>query len=360
MHITDSTLVAQFNALDEATIPDGNSSIDVWSGYDADASLEVEYYAADPEQIYEEYVWLTDHYERLGPPTLVAGDNVDITHNVISAHMVIPSSPEIKFNSEELVISDAIKRMVYAEGTGTYVGQEAGVNIEYNNPTSSTYVSIGSKQDVAPGSNAVRIGNSSAASGTSSVTIGNSASSSGYGDVVIGYLAKSSSSGDAVVVGERAGGTNTGQESVSVGEYAVAKGESSTALGHSASVGTSGTGSVAVGHEANTANSVTYAVAIGDNAEVKSGGTNSVALGYQATVNSNITNATALGPNSKATVADTVSVGDGTATTPIYRRIMNVADATDSHDAITKGQFDTAVGNVETILNTLNVGNGAQ
>lgn len=342
VHITDPTLVAQFNALDEATIPDGNSSIDVWSGYDADASLEVEYYAADPEQMYEEYVWLTDHYERIGPPTLVAGDNIDITHNVISAHMTLAPSSQVKFNSDEVVSSDAIKRMVYAEGTGTYTGQEAGVNIEYSNPTSSTYVSIGSKQTTAPGSNAVRIGSNSVSSGTSSVTIGNSASSAGYGDVVIGYLAKSSSSGDTVVIGERAGGTNTGQQSVSVGEYSAAKGNSSTALGYYASVGTSGTGSVVVGHDPNTANSVTYAVAVGDSAKVNSGGANSVALGYQATVNSNIANAVALGPNSKATVGSTVSVGDGTASTPLYRRIMYVANGEDNHDAVNLSQLNSA------------------
>lgn len=346
VHITDPALVAQFNALDEATIPDGNSHIDLWSGYDAEATMEVEYYAADPEQMYEEYVWLTDHYERIGPPTLVAGDNIDITHNVISAHMTIPASSEIKFNSDDLVTSDAIKRMVYTEGTGTYAGQETGVNIEYDNPTSNTYVSIGSKQTTAPGLNAVRIGSSSVASGTSGIAIGNSAYSAGYGDVVIGYLAKSSSNGDSVVIGERAGGTDTGKQTVSVGEYSAAKGDSATALGYYAATGTSGTGSIAVGHQANTANSVTYAIAIGDNAKINSGGTNSVALGYKATVNSNITNATAIGPNSKATVAGTVSVGDGTAATPIYRRIMNVADATDLHDAVTKTQLDNAIAGV--------------
>ena len=341
-HITDPALVAEMAALDEATIPNGDSHIDLWSGYDADATMEIEYYAADPQQMYEEYVWLTDHYERIGPPTLVAGDNVDITHNVISAHMTISPSSEIKFGSDDIVTSDAIKRMVYDEGTGSYAGQEAGVNIEYDNPTYSAYVSIGSKQTAAPGTNAVRIGYSSAASGTSGVAIGNSASSSGYGDVVIGYLAKSSSSGDAVVVGERAGGTNTGKQSVSVGEYAAAKGESATALGYYASVGTSGTGSVAVGHQASTANSVTYGVAIGDNAKINSGCTNSVALGYKATVNSNIANAVALGPNSKATVGSTVSVGDGTASTPLYRRIMYVANGEDNHDAVNLGQLNSA------------------
>lgn len=341
VHITDPTLVAQFNALDEATIPDGNSSIDVWSGYDADASLEVEYYAADPEQMYEEYVWLTDHYERIGPPTLVAGDNIDITHNVISAHMTITPSSQVKFNSDEVVSSDAIKRTIYKEGTSSYdAGKEAGVSIEYTNPTSSTYVSIGSKQSSTPGTSSVRIGEDSEASSTSAVAIGDSATASGYGTVAIGYLAKGGS--DGVSIGERSGGNSAGANAVSVGYYATGKGESSTALGYYASVGTSGTGSVAVGHQANTANSVTYAVAVGDNAKVNSGGTNSVALGYQATVNSNIMNAVALGPNSKATVGSTVSVGDGTASTPLYRRIMYVANGEDNHDAVNLSQLNSA------------------
>ena len=53
-----------------------------------------------------------------------------------------------------------------------------------------------------------------------------------------------------------------------------------------------------------------------------------------------------MGKGSIASAANTVSVGDGSAQTPLYRRITNVDDAIDDHDAITKYQLDTAIAGV--------------
>lgn len=77
-------------------------------------------------------------------------------------------------------------------------------------------------------------------------------------------------------------------------------------------------------------------------------GTRAVAVGYHSTANG--TGSVALGAESKTgSVNYVVSVGSGESSdsaTYQYRRIVNVADAINAHDAVTKGQLDTAAASI--------------
>lgn len=73
------------------------------------------------------------------------------------------------------------------------------------------------------------------------------------------------------------------------------------------------------------------------------------ALGHGASVSSGATNSVALGSGSKATEANTVSIGsDGH-----ERRLVNVADAVNKTDAVNKGQLDRAIGGMQGQINDM-------
>lgn len=106
----------------------------------------------------------------------------------------------------------------------------------------------------------------------------------------------------------------------------------------------------------------------GTNTKVKIGagastsGIRGVAIGQSATAAQ--TNTVAIGSFSTASAQGEFSVGGSSLGTngynsSSYRLITNVYDPQSAHDAATKGYVDGLVGNVETILQTLNSGNGA-
>ena len=150
---------------------------------------------------------------------------------------------------------------------------------------------------------------------------------------------------------------STGDSSISIGTYNDASGSSSIALGRTAK--SLGTTSIAIGNSAEASVNGAYAIAIGQSASASSGGTISLGNDSGASAGS----AVAIGNSAKATHSGAVALGYGSITsgayeisvgsgnpndsaTNQYRKIVNVADAVDDHDAVTKGQLDAAIAGI--------------
>lgn len=138
------------------------------------------------------------------------------------------------------------------------------------------------------------------------------------------------------------GNTSGNLDTVSIGRSADVMGEYAIAIGFSANAPYGG---VSIGNSVYAGNG--YSVAIGGYANDT--GTGSVLLGYHSLADNYADYSVALGAYSVADTSYTVSVGSGNSShssTYQYRRIVNVADAVNAHDAVTKEQLDTVAGNI--------------
>lgn len=255
--------------------------------YNAATKSPTEFYAVTDEDIYSDFTGATSSAAGAHGlvPAPAAGDQDkflkgDGTWGTAGGGGTADAT--LSFSSTNPIQNQAITNTIFDEGTGIDTGKIAGVDISIPY-SSATYILphivIGGQPTDTPGE----------------------------GGVSVGYMA-----------------TSGGQTSVAMGYYAESAGDNSTAVGNGAGT-----------YESDS-------TAIGCNAYVDEGASGSTALGYLAYVDEDVTNAVALGSNSCAYDSDTVSVGDETAQTPLYRRIVNVADATAAHDAVTKGQLDSA------------------
>ncbi|QTO52580.1 YadA-like family protein [Burkholderia latens] len=102
-----------------------------------------------------------------------------------------------------------------------------------------------------------------------------------------------------------------------------------------------GNANVSAGSNSQVANGVNDGTAVGAHASVKSNG--GTAIGQGATVSAGASNAVAIGQGSVANEANTVSIGSDGHT----RRLVNVADGVKATDAVSKGQFDRAMGGMQ-------------
>ncbi|WP_413169627.1 YadA-like family protein [Burkholderia latens] len=102
-----------------------------------------------------------------------------------------------------------------------------------------------------------------------------------------------------------------------------------------------GNANVSAGSNSKVANGVNDGTAVGANTSVKSNG--GTAIGQGATVSAGAGNAVAIGQGSVANEADTVSIGSDGHT----RRLVNLADGVKATDAVSKGQFDRAMGGMQ-------------
>ena len=236
-------------------------------------------------------------------------------------------------------------------------------------------VALGDNSSVS-GDGAVAVGSGSSGTGVSSVAVGDTSISSGEGSVAVGSEASASSEGavalgsgssansgdsntNAVAIGNNAqAGTDSAPVSnvTAVGGGSTASADFGTAIGASSIA--SGTGASAIGQGSAATSSDATAVGHGATAT----GTDSVALGGGSSVTGmestaiggntvvNNYNSVALGFGSNASTDNVVSVGHKATDkdssnqaygTDLFRRIVNVADAVDEHDAVTKGQLDS-------------------
>jgi autotransporter adhesin len=179
---------------------------------------------------------------------------------------------------------------------------------------------------VAPTRRAIAIGQQSVASGAQAFALGTGASATGNNSVALGGAIDKNANG-IIDPGEFA--SATGGLSMAMGSAAQATQDNATAIGGESQA--SGVGATAVGSTSVASGLAASTLGFGAQAT----GDESVAIGYlsQATAQSSV----AIGWNSIADAANTVSVGS----TGNYRRIVNVADPTGAHDAVTLGYLQS-------------------
>ena len=198
----------------------------------------------------------------------------------------------------------------------------------------------------------------------------------GYGDIAIGDNAIAGADQDsegynqtyATALGYGADAART--DSIAIGHDAKAYSNHSIALGGGAEALSPDGGvdgyNIAIGYGTSAGHSGEYATvlgalakadqdydtAIGYRATIGDGGTYSTALGALSSVGNSVDYAVALGYGSEANENSVVSVGSGyeaDADTYQYRRIVNVADGIDDHDAVTVGQLGFNISTYSTV-----------
>ena len=186
-------------------------------------------------------------------------------------------------------------------------------------------------------------GSNSAQTAINATAIGNQSKASSDYSVAVGYKS-----------------TASGKKSVAIGNSSIASGEDSTAIGYGSkienykvnatAVGSSsqvmGDNGTAVGKGSIVGLNSEYSTALGRGSYVYSGSDYSEALGANSIVRLKAEHAVALGSNSIASESNTVSVGVSaadaatTGNPELKRRIVNVADGSGEHDAVTVGQMN--------------------
>ncbi len=202
------------------------------------------------------------------------------------------------------------------------------VNVGQLNVVTKGYTDAGIIAGTAP-NGGTAIGEDSNAVGTSGIAIGKNAKVNTWQGIAVG--ADTSVTGEnSVAVG--AGANVSAANGTVVGAFSSAASQAS-AFGASAKA--NGVQSVAVGNSAQADSE--HSVAIGANAKADyegNGGTGNVAIGHNASATGKYS--VAIGQWSSADEDYTFSVGRDW----IKRRITNVADGTDIHDAATVGQLN--------------------
>jgi len=135
----------------------------------------------------------------------------------------------------------------------------------------------------------IKIGNGAGTTsqGSNSVAVGHDAGKTSQGTqaVAVGYLAGNGTQGDnAVAVGIQAGSTGQGDNAIAVGRQAgvTSQGDNAVAVGYLAGNDTQGTSAVAVGIQAGQSDQGDDAIAIGHYSGQTNQGNKAVAVGYAA------------------------------------------------------------------------------
>lgn len=275
--------------------------------------------------------------------------------------------------------------------TWVQLGGGSSVTVVQATGTSQTDVmsQVATSQMIYPSgyeTDQTRIAIGGTASNVHSTAICKGAVASGYGSLAIGLQANGSagataSEEDTIALGGRS--TASERHAIAIGLSAQATGRGAVVIGNGASAagGSTYVGSVAIGPNAKTGSST--GVAIGQNASANGNrsvaiaanysgeasgyasgeaaiaisGTASallsIALGYSAGAVHQ--SSVALGNGAWTTRANEVTIGNSTTT----RYLARVTDPVNAQDAATKNYVDTQIGDIATILQTLNSGTGA-
>lgn len=181
-----------------------------------------------------------ENIDNLKQDKLTVGSNITISdENVISAVQPTVDS-SLSFSSTNAVENQAIKNTIYNKNSSN--DKEAGVNIEFSNPTLSPYVHIGSKSTATKGNSSVGIGYDAESSAVRSVAIGPSATVTKREGVALGANA------------------TAGQYSLSIGYYTNTVPNYSTAVGPYAKVLTGATNATAIGYQSEASEAETISV----------------------------------------------------------------------------------------------------
>ncbi|SET24662.1 ESPR-type extended signal peptide-containing protein [Stenotrophomonas indicatrix] len=191
----------------------------------------------------------------------------------------------------------------------------------------------------ATGNGANAFGATARATNNGALAVGVAANASGNNSTAIG-LSSASSGGNTVAIGTGARGTSG--SATAIGASTNVAGSGSTAVGYYAAIGSNSANAVAIGSSSSVTANVNNGMAIGAGSRVS--GASSSALGYQAQATG--TNAVAIGAGSIADRGDTVSLG----TAGAERQLVNVANATQSTDAVNLGQLHSATSSVAAAL----------
>ncbi len=173
------------------------------------------------------------------------------------------------------------------------------------------------------------IGNSSETNGLGAIAFGMSAKATDHYTIAMGYSSEASKK-NALGFGNDA--KATAEDSIAMGYSSEASKGKAVAIGWYAKA--TGVNSIAIRGEANGENSIAI------------GGTAAEAYSYAIGGKANAKYSVSIGEGSVATDHSTVSVGSGVDNpyggiyrAPGYRRIVNMADGTNNHDAATYGQI---------------------
>ena len=219
----------------------------------------------------------------------------------------------LSWTSTNPVENQVIRNTIFKKDSGS--NSEAGIDFKYLSPVSNAYVNIGSNLNDTRGAGSVAIGYGASANTTRAIAIGQNSTATNSNptnitdQIAIGYNTNCRSSA-SICIGDVA--------------QALSNTDRSIVIGHDADV-LSGSDNIVIGS--------TAGVPI-------SGGSSNVVIGDTAKTGANVSNSVSLGKASLASESDTVSVGNSTLSTPTYRRVVNVADAVNAHDAVTKQQLD--------------------
>ena len=263
---------------------------------------------------------------------------------------------------------------------GTNAKASYGYNSDYIHDFNPQYNVVIGASAQAKGVRNIVMGKEAVAGGTDGIVFGYSASAEGAG-IAIGRLSKASG-GVAIGQGAKNAGTAAignssetnglgaiafGMSAKAIDHYTIAMGYSSeaskkNALGFGNDAKATAEDSIAMGHssEASKGKAVAigcYAKATGVNSiairgeangekSIAIGGTAAEAYSYAIGGKANAKYSVSIGEGSVATDHSTVSVGSGVDNpyggiyhAPGYRRIVNMADGTNNHDAATYGQI---------------------
>ncbi|WP_268907345.1 MULTISPECIES: YadA-like family protein [Burkholderia] len=266
--------------------------------------------AVNVNQLTEAVEKMTDRTDKLSSE--LRSRHSSLTANVLAAKADLASADPSKF--------------LQVAGAGADGSQENTANIVGGDPASDTAAAIG-VGSIASGANAVALGVRSYAYSDGAVAIGNMAQT-GAGQA------------NSVAIGSNV--TTNGESALAVGSQARANGDNAVALGNNG-VAAIGANSIAIGNKASSAAGATNGIALGASASVARNVADSMALGTNASVEKGANSAVALGTGSKATRANTVSVGNAGS----ERQIVNVAAGTQGTDAVNVAQLSgvtTALG----------------
>ena len=127
--------------------------------------------------------------------------------------------------------------------------------------------------------------------------------------------------------------------------------DGSVVIGSNAQGGILSTADIVIGVDAYAANGDRNVV-IGASAQTRSNSSHSIAIGASAKVDSAVRGAIALGPGAHATVSGVMDIGASLMTdrgynNTVYRLLTGLYNGQNDHDAVTVGQLNTAIAEVE-------------